>query len=382
LAASRPDRGRNARPLLGALLIGGALAPAANAQVEARPALEGTAFLGDEALPDGIVVLHHISEGSQGELDSMRLGPDGSFRFELPQVPDPARRDVFFASVRHDGVLYFGPAITRVLELDSIYEIHAYDTLLAPPEGVALVMEARSLFLEPDSGGVWRATDLFQVRNDGDRTVVARSDGHTWSYPLPPGARDVMAGEGETSLDVARYEGGALIVSAALPPGQRLFVARYRLDSPYIAFPTPGVTEALDVLVREPGPPLEIEGLEAADRVDLEGGGTFLRYAAVDYAEPFVELVQGEEVGAPPVEWMAVILAMLLTAGGVLAILGGRRTPAPASVPVPVPGRRELMVEVARLDEDFEALAEPSAAQTSAYRRRRAELMRRLRSEV
>jgi hypothetical protein len=226
---------------------------------------------------------------------------------------------------------------------------------------------------------VWRATDLFQVRNDGDRTVVARSDGHTWSYPLPSGARDVMAGEGETSLDVARYEDGSLIVSAALPPGQRLFVARYRLDSPYIAFPTPGVTEALDVLVREPGPPVEIDGLEAADRIDLEGGGTFRRYAAVDYAEPFVELVQGEEVGPPPVEWIAVILAMLLTAGGVLAIRGGRRTPAPTSVPVP--GRRELMVEVARLDEDFEALAEPSVAQTSAYRRRRAELMRSLRSE-
>ncbi len=326
---------------------------------------------------DGEVVLHHITGGTQaGELDSVRVGEGGAFSFALPNVPDPARSDIFFVSVRHDGVLYFGPAITRAAELDSVYEVHAYDTLLAPLEGAAVAMQSRSLFLEPDSGGAWRVTDLFELRNDRQRTIVARPGGRTWSYPLPAEARDVMAGDGEMSLDAASFEDGAVVVRAALPPGERLFVVRYRLDSPYVSVPTPGLTETLDVLVREPVPPLEVENLGAMDRIELEPGSTFRRYTGDDVSDASVRLVATEDAGPPPVRWAAVVLAMALTIAGLVALRGGGRARASTAPPK----RSELLLAVARLDEEFEAGGDVSAARRRGYERERAELMRRLRS--
>ena len=54
------------------------------AQALARPMLQGQALLGDTAMTEGVVVLHHVSEGARGSSDSLRLGPDGDFVFPLP----------------------------------------------------------------------------------------------------------------------------------------------------------------------------------------------------------------------------------------------------------------------------------------------------------
>lgn len=349
-----------------------------SAQVEARPVLGGMVFVGDAPLTEGTVVLHQLTDETVGELDSVRVGPDGSFSFVLPKAPDPARSDVFFASTRHDGVLYFGPFITMVLQLDSLYEIHAYDTLLAPPEGLPIAVQSRSIFFEPDGSGAWRVTDLFEVRNDRDRTIVARRDGRTWSYPLPKEARNVTAGEGEMSPDVATYEDGALTVRAALPPGQRLFVVRYALDSPFLSIPTPGVTEALDILIREPAPAVEVVGFSLVDRIELEAGSTYRRFSRVDVSQPFVRVIAGKENRPPPVQWIAVILAMILAVSGLVAVrAGGARGAATNGG-----GRLELLTQVARLDEEFYESDARSNVARRTYDQRRAKLLRRLRSET
>ena len=345
------------------------------AQVPADALLEGTVYLGDSVMTEGTVVLHHLSEGAQGELDSLAIGEDGAFRFPLPGVPDPTRSDVFFASVRHHGVLYFGPAITTAVELDSIYEIHAYDTLLAPPEGVDVPLQSRSVFFEPDSAG-WRVTDLFQVRNDEPRTIVARSGGRVWSHPLPEEARDATAGEGEMAFDAAQIEDGELVVRAALPPGERLFVVRYRVDSPLIDIPNPGEAEAVDILVREPAPPLEVEGLELTDRVEIEAGSTYLRFTGTDVAMPTLSIVETETSGRPRVEWAAVVLALVLAGAAVLLLRPGRGSSSPE--PRPAVDRNALLLRVARLDEEFDRPG-LSGAEREEYRRRRADLLRRIR---
>jgi len=357
------------------LVLAGVLTPAgANAQVVATPRLEGTAFVGDEPMAEGTVVLHHLNDGAQGELDSVAVGPDGHFAFGLPVVPDPARSDVYFASVRHHGVLYFGPAITTAVQLDSAYEIHAYDTLSAPESGMTIPLQTRSVFFEPDSAG-WRVTDLFQLRNDLPNTIVARPDGRVWGHPLPASARDVSTGEGEVAFDAASFEGGDLVVRAALPPGERLFVVRYRMDSVAVAIPNVGVAETFDVLVREPAPPLEVEGLESSDRVELEAGSTYMRFSGSDVSVPTVRILVTEEAGPPPVQWVAVILAMALTLGGVITL----RAPVPSAAGSVSEDRQSLIMQVARLDDEFEASAGTPAEQR-AYRRRRGSMLARIRA--
>ena len=358
-----------------ALLVAAASAPL-TAQIPATPQLDGTAYVGDTVMTDGTVVLHRLSEDTQGELDSLAVGSDGTFVFELPGVPDPARNDVFFASIRHHGVLYFGPAITTPAQLDSVYRIQAYDTLVAPAEGMDVPVQSRSVFFEPDSVG-WRVTDLFQLRNDASRTLVSRPGGRIWSHPLPEEARDVRAGEGELAFDAIRYQEGEVVVRAALPPGERLFVVRYHVDSPELTIPTEGLTETLDVLVREPAPPLGVEGLQLMDRIELDPGSTYLRYSGTDVGSGAVTITETEEATPPRVEWVAVVLALLLT-GAALFILRPSTRPQPAPA-APAPTRQGLIRQVALLDEEFEA-GEASEEARLAYERRRAELIARIRA--
>jgi len=322
------------------------------------------------------VVLHRMSEQAGGEIDSVALGADGSFSIGLPGVPDPAAGELYFASLTHQGVLYFGHAITTAVQLDSLYEIQAYDTLLAPAGGAPVALEARNIFLEPN-GDAWQATDVFQLRNDSDRTVVARPGGLIWSYPLPGVAREVTTGEGEVSPDAVAYEAGSLVVRAALPPGERLFVVRYMLDSPEVEIPTPGETELFDLLVREPAPPLEVAGMTQVETVELDPGQTFRHYAAQSFGAPFLRIEAGEPVAPPPVQWIAVVLAIVLATGGLLAF----RSRAEPTVPGrPAADRQALLLRLAHLDEEFERETSPSAATKREYQRRRDDLLHRLKS--
>jgi len=340
-----------------------------------EPVLNGQVLLGDSVLTLGTVVLHVLSDLTQGELDSTIVDNEGAFSLQLPRIPDPTSGEFYFASVRRDGVMYFGPPITTAIQLDSLYQIQAYDTLLAPTEGVPITLEARNIFLE-QVGESWRVTDLFQIRNDRDRTVVPRAGGRTWSYPLAEGARDVSTSEGEMSEDVVSYEEGALVVRAALPPGERLFIVRYSLDLPAISVPTPGETEVLDLLVREPAPPLEVEGLQQTASVELDPGESYRRYAGENYSQPILGVILGEEIPPPPVQWIAVVLALVLAVSGLIAFRGSAAESVKA-----VRSRKAILVQLAHLDEEFEHSGSATKHATRRYRKRREELIQILRSE-
>jgi hypothetical protein len=163
-----------------------------------------------------------------------------------------------------------------------------------------------------------------------------------------------------------------------VPPGVREFVVRYTLATPEVSIPTPGTTSFFDLLVREPAPALDVTGLTVSESVELEGSGTYRRYTGEDVSVPSVQVALGEETRPPPVHWVAVILAGILGAGAVLAIVktAGR---GPARSSAHGDARQELLLEVARLDEDHQRSSSPSEAATKEYQTRRAELLRRLR---
>lgn len=365
------------------LLVACLGARGASAQEVAEAVLSGRVLVAGEPLTAGTVVLHQINDVVQGEIDSTRVAPDGTFTLRLPGAPNPMRGEMFFASVRHQGVLYFGQALADAVQLDSTYLIQAYDTLLAPAEGVSVALESRSIFFEAD-GPAWRITDVFQLRNDLERTVVARPEGRVWTYPLPLEATDVTTGEGEMSADVVTYQEGGIVARAALPPGERLFVVRYTLATPEVEIPTPGTTELFDVLIREPAPPLVVAGLTPAESVELETGATYRRFEGADVTAASVRITVGEEQGPPPVQWIAVVLALVLAAGGLVALRGAARAPRPARPARPAriaqDDRQAILLELARLDEDFEGRRSPSQGARQEYQARRAELIRRLKS--
>lgn len=378
MGASTPEGGLSRllrRHIVIALLAVG-VHPVA-AQVEAEPLLNGRVLVNGTPAAAGPVVLHRVTTETQGEVDSVTTGPDGAFTFRLPAVPDPERGDVYFASLRHHGILYFGGAITLAVQLDSLYEIQAFDTLSVAPEGATFPVQVRNTFLEPSDGG-WQVTDLLQIRNDGDHTLVAREGGVVWRYPLAVGSRGHELGQGNAA-DAVAFEGEDLVVRTPIGPGERLFVVRYLLDDPFIELPMPGTTEVVELLVREPAPPLTTGALTAVESVELEAGSTYRRYTGTDLSETVVRFREGERTGRFPVEWIAVLLALVLAGFGVAAASRAAPVSEPAAE-AETQSRHSLVLEIARMDEAYESLSAPSEEERAAYQRRRRDLLRRLKN--
>lgn len=356
----------------------------AHAQTPADPVLRGQVLLADTVLRQGLVVLHRVSTETQGEVDSVRVARDGSFTVRLPSVPDPERSEVYFASIRYAGILYFGKAITLPVQLDSVYEIQAYDTLVAPAEGLPLTVQARNLFLEHGESGPWQVTDLFQVRNDGTRTAVAREGGVVWQYPLPERATEITVTQGDFAAGGAEPRGDGLAVTAPIPPGERIFMVQYTVPDPFLTIPFPRTTEVLEVMVQEPAPPLVTPGLEEGPPVSLDEGVTFRRFLGENLRDETLRLTEGEAERPPPVRWLAVVLAIVLAGLGVWAVRRGSAAPgaharrgAPPRAAAPT-GRRALIMEIALLDEEFAARPDATPEERGAYEARRRALLRRL----
>ena len=368
--------------LLTVLVPGGA----AGQEVDVPP-LQGQAMVGDTVLRSGTVVLHQVTSETQGEIDSVAVADDGSFSFTLPEPPLAAADRFYFASLRHQGILYFGSPLSDVAQLDSIYRIQAYDTAMVAEGGAEIPIQARNIFFEPN-GEEWRITDIFQLRNDLGRTLVAPDGGDVWVHPLLEGARNFSSGQDGFSLDGTTVRDDSVRVRAAIAPGERVFVFRYAVDDPFGPVPTPDPTEAFDLLIREPSPQVGVEGLDLVGRVEVEEGSTYRRYSGTSVGPGRVRVVEVEQRGDLPLAWITVVVALAL-AGVAVWVTRGMRTPALAGghsgsgIPRPEgarAGRQAMLLEIARLDEAFEAKADPTPEERAAYRARRAELIRELRT--
>ena len=349
--------------------------------------LTGEVRIGEDLADGGTVVLHRVSAFFSGEVDSAAVSSNGTFRLRAPQAPNPDGGDLYFASIRYQDVLYFGEPVPAVPEAGAPpYVIRAYPTAVGPPPAVRV----RNLFLErADPGPGWAATDLFELGNPSSATLVASEHGATWSYALPPGAQDFSVGPSDLSPDAATFAGGRVRVSEAMPPGERLFVFRYRIPRDSIDVPMDGQTGSMELLVREPAGPLFVQGLAPAAPVEMEGG-TFRRFAGRDLAPATVRVAPRlARSAAETLPLLAAITTLALALAGALVLARDRRPapPPPAASPVgdrPVGdrpqrpasllARRRVLVQIAALDE---ALAAGEVA-PDEHRRRRAQLLRGL----
>jgi len=344
----------------GASPVLGQAGPSPSSPQRETPILEGIVLEGDSTLDTGTVVLHRVGpDGSGGEVDETAVGAGGEFRFLLPGLADAdAQGNIYFTSVDYEGVLYFGSGITALEQLDSAYVIHVFQTEEVPPGGASLPVEVRTMFIE-FTGEEWVVTDLFALDNRGTRTLVAQDDGVVWSYPLPAGATRAELGEGDMPLDAVTFEGGRVFVSSPLPPGDRLLMIRYRLEDLGATIPAPGITDAFEVLIKEPAPPLRIAGLAPVDVVALGPESTYRRYGGAELVDLNLTIIETEDRGAPPLEWFAVLAAMMLLAAGVLAYAQPRRAvPVGADLEL---GREALILEVARVDDALAEATDPDA---------------------
>lgn len=379
------------RAVFQALLLCLPLAGAAAAQEPAEARLTGVVTVGDSVtgLDGATVLLHQVDAVDAGEIDSVRTAADGRFRFVLPRVPDPqGRQEVYFASVRHQGVLYFGNPVASAIQLDSLYRIQVYDTVTVDRAGTEPGLALRYLLVEELGADGWQVTDLMQLEVRGRNTLVAGEDGVTWDYPLPDGIRNVRVGGSDVAGETALVEDGRVAVAAPLTPGMRQVVLRYDLDSLAAAVPVPGGVPEMELLVREEAPPLEVEGLLPTGSVALEDGVLYRRYVGTDLPDTVITFRGTDPPFRIPMRWLAVLMGLIFAGAAAVALkrppggAGGDPAPAGAHPGPSGPGtgdtRQALVREIAELDLAMEETEDPAALETLQARRRA--LMERLRS--
>lgn len=375
------------------LLAAGAGTPLA-AQEAAVPELFGQVTRGTGVLPGAEVVLHRVSSDIAGEIDTAYADTTGGFRFTLPAVP---REDtdgvVYFASVVHDGITYFGQPVARAVQLDSLYRVETYDTLTAPAGGASVPVGTRYIVASDEAEG-WVLTDLFELDHQGLQTIVAPDGGITWRHPLPTGAHDAEAGGGDLAAEATVVVDGEVQLTGPISPGLRQFVLRYRVDAlDGLELPLAPGTRVVEFLLREPAPDLDVEGLVPIAAVEMQPGVVFRRYAAETPTLDAVRIALAEEEMRLPVEWIAVGLSIVLTLAGLFAwsrrsAPGSGSAPGsssgstsgaagPVRVPDVVDLRNTLLLEVARIDARLEGGGlDPEERERLAARR--AELVARL----
>jgi hypothetical protein len=373
---SRPTLWAGAVPLVCFFVLGTPYS--LGAQEEVIPIIRGEVLAGSDPLPGAMVVLHEVSSEVSGEIDSIQAGADGTFELTLPRVPaHGVRSEVYFASVRHKGLLYFGIAITDPAQLDSLYVIQAFDTLSVAPGGATLPLTARTIFLDKVEGG-WEATDFIQVRQEMDRTLFSPVDGVTWRYPLPPGAEEFEVGQSDLAPDAVLFQEGNLEFFAPIPPGERFFLVRYRLPHEEFTVPLPGPTDQMEILVREPGPEVEVPPLTRTAPVELEPGNVFKRYEGLNLIDAEIAGTVVEEPLQFRAEWVGLLVAAVLGGLGVFAFRL-RRPQAGGGTPLDEPRERpEVLMAIARLDEAFEEEKDKGPDALARYSARRRELLREL----
>lgn len=348
--------------------IPGSREPEATAQKPSGGVLSGQVLIGDVPADTGTVVLHRVSAQFLGEIDSVTVGEGGTFEIPLPDVSGDGTDDVFFATIRYQGVLYIGDAITAQPEPVGTYVIQAHPAIPAAP-GMGARVRIRNLFVEPlDPGSGWAIADFFELVNDAPATLVASEFGPVWSHALPPEAADFRDGQGDLSAGTASFRDGRVSVSAPMPPGDTVYLFRYTISADRFTVPMEGTTGSMELLIREPAGEVAVTGLANVPEVEIEGV-RYRRFAGRDVAPSVVTVARGEAAGPmSSVPLAAVLITLALAGAGALVAARARMFPRRGSAGR---ARRQVLIAIASLDE------ERAAGQLAAedHERRRARLM-------
>lgn len=327
----------------------------------------GEVLIGMQPADTGTAVLHRVSPLQSGPVDSVAVN-GGRFEFRVDAAPESAGLDVYFASVRYRDILYFGAPVTGPPDLEGeAYVVRAYPTVGARPD-LAIPVTVRNVFVEKaDPGPGWFVTDVFELENGMEFTVVASEEGATWSHPLPPGAVSFSVAPSDLRPEGASFSGGRVSVSTPIPPGELAYAFSYRIPADAFTLPMEGGALSMELLFREPAGQLTVTGLASVGPLDLEGV-TFRRFAGREMATSVVVVEPGAPaapIGSMPL--LAVLLGLALTAAGSVLLFRARLR----GLRVPAARRRELLIAVARLDESWNA----GEMDVEEYDRRRARLL-------
>jgi hypothetical protein len=140
----------------------------------------------------------------------------------------------------------------------------------------------------------------------------------------------------------------------------------------------PGLTAVMELLVREPAPPMTVEGLDSFPRIELEPGTTYRRYSGDNLAGLSINLSEAQIPFELPVAWMSVILGLVLGGAGLFLLNRDPIIGDTKKAIIDLGDRESTLHRIALLDETFKSQEERSEREHEEYLRERAKLVRRV----
>jgi mono/diheme cytochrome c family protein len=360
-----------------------AFAPVAVAQPEATPApsavITGGVTVGGDiingtsgvAAPDDLVVEAYVFD-SGSVVDIYTAAVNGG-RYSLTGVDLQAGQAVV-AVMNYQGVTY-ASEIARMTEGATKFDL-PIEIFEATTDPTAIRIARWHVVLAAPQAGVMQVAELLVFSNEGDRAVVASSEGlPVLDIPLPEGASNLQFEQNsELYLPTASGFGYA----GAVRPGAETLQIIFAFDVPLIRRTdfvqlTRYPVDAVNLLVPQTGVRVTARDLSGPQTTDVQGAPYLAYNGAHLAANDSLSMTLAPASGLS--DWSVWIVAGLLivaaTGIGVWWSRRSRRRPAPVTVSVDAAQRRAALIDsLARLDDDFERgqLAERD------YRQRRAKL--------
>lgn len=271
-----------------------------------RPSPEGPPV----PVPGLWVVLHRVGSDQAAPLDSARSGPDG--RFRIRYTPFGAEDAIYFVSSRYEGIAYFSPPLRADTVRGGDADVIVYSTTT---DTTSLRIQGRHFVMSMPRGSRREIAEIFELDNEGTRTVVARdSTTPIWTVHLPAESESVTVARGDIGAGAVVIQNGRAELFAPLSPGVRQMVVTYQLGAK--AFPVSRPLErpvsVLEVLLEEPRAHVEGARLTEVAAASI-GGRTFRRFLGQDVTGSAVMRVSAP----PPIERNQNAIRVLV---GVLAL--------------------------------------------------------------
>jgi hypothetical protein len=280
------------------------------------------------ALTGHWVVLHAMTRGGGGPIDSVRTGAAGRYGFAIPRVDSNA---VYVVSAEFAGIAHFSDPLVLAGRLSADYgTLVVYDTTSAG-DPVRLAVRFATI------GGARRdgareVLEAIELQNPGARTrIPADTATPVWRGTVPSGIAEFQVGESDVSAEAVVRHGDSVAVFAPLAPGGTKQISfAYVLPDTLTAWRLPldqPVGELL-LLVEDTAAAVTAPGLETLSTEAVEGR-RFARYRATGVPAGAVVEVRLTRRGFRAerfVPWVVGVAALALAAGLWIAL----RRPRPA----------------------------------------------------
>ena len=293
------------------------------------------------------VVLHRVSQATQGPLDT--VSTDARGRFAVRFQGDTSA--VHLLSVRYLGIEYFSqPVSGDPRRPDTALVLVVADTSSTAPIRVA---ERTLLVGGIDESGSRTVIDWLVLENPGERTrVPADTVRPSWALPLPPQAQNVELADvhvGQFSPDAVVFRRDSALVFAPVSPGRKELVLQYHVPRGERRLVVPAeATDSVFVLLEEPEARVEQPALERTTAQQVENR-SFQRWVGrMDRADRLE--IAFPSPGPSPRGFLALLLGASALGFAILARVFFRRRSAPAAPP---PHPIALADAIARLDERY-----------------------------